>query len=83
MSSWVMMQAVARGVAEQSRVVRLPQHITEAVKRIGQVRAELLSLDGRGNYPSDEEVAAVLGISPAKIAFYCKVCLFQLCLLVL
>jgi DNA-directed RNA polymerase sigma subunit (sigma70/sigma32) len=54
-------------------VVRLPQHITEVVKRISQVRAELMARDGRGNCPSDEEVAAVLGITPAKVAFYCKV----------
>ncbi len=58
---------------EQSRVVRLPQHISDAVKRISQVRAELMARDGRGNYPSDEEVASVLGITPAKVALYCKV----------
>ncbi len=60
-------------MSEQSRVVRLPQHIMEAVKRINQVRTELASKEDFGRHISNEEVAAVLGLSPAKVAFYCKV----------
>ncbi|KAK9902018.1 hypothetical protein WJX75_001343 [Coccomyxa subellipsoidea] len=74
-SHWWIRQAVSRCVSEQSRVVRLPQHITEAVKRISQVRAELAAKDDFGRQISNEEVAAVLGLSPAKVAFYCKVAL--------
>lgn len=61
-------------MSDQSRVVRLPQHILEANKRINQVRAELAAKDGYGRMIPDEEVAALLGISPAKVAFYTKVC---------
>lgn len=55
-------------------MVRLPQHILEANKRINQVRAELAAKDGYGRMIPDEEVAALLGISAAKVAFYTKVC---------
>ena len=72
------MQAVLRCLAEQARVVRLPAHITDAVKRINAVRAELEAagageggLDGGG--PSNEEVAAVLGLTASKVHFYRKV----------
>ncbi len=60
-------------MSDQSRVVRLPQHIVDANKRISQVRAELAAKDGYGRVIPDEEVAALLGISATKIAFYTKV----------
>lgn len=72
---WWIRQAASRCVSDQSRVVRLPQHILEANKRIHQVRAELAAKDGYGCAVSDEEVAALLGIAPAKVAFYTKAAL--------
>ncbi|CAL8466126.1 g5662 [Coccomyxa elongata] len=69
---WWIRQAASRCVSDQSRVVRLPQHILEANKRINQVRAELAAKDGYGRMIPDEEVAALLGISAAKVAFYTK-----------
>lgn len=62
-------QAVSRCVAEQGRVVRLPLHILDGVKRIREVRASLAKERGGGPV-SDEEVARVLGIPASKVAFY-------------
>ena len=59
-------------MAEQGRVVRLPLHILDGVKRIREVRASLAKERGGGPV-SDEEVARVLGIPASKVAFYERV----------
>ena len=59
-------------MAEQGRVVRLPLHILDGVKRIREVRASLAKERGGGPV-SDEEVARVLDIPAAKVAFYERV----------
>ena len=66
-------QAVSRCVAEQGRVVRLPVHILDTMKRIKTVRASLAGQEGHGSLVTDEEVARVLGISASKVAFYERV----------
>ena len=55
-----------------SRVLRLPLHILDGVKRIREVRASLAKERGGGPV-SDEEVARVLGIPASKVAFYERV----------
>jgi len=67
------LQAVSRCVAEQGRVVRLPVHILDAMKRIKSVRASLAA-GKEGRSVTHEEVAQVLGIPASKVAFYEKVC---------
>ena len=59
-------------MAEQGRVVRLPLHILDGVKRIREVRASLAKERGGGPV-SDEEVARVLDIPASKVAFYERV----------
>ena len=66
-------QAVSRCVAEQGRVVRLPVHILDAMKRIQTVRSSLAGKDGHSSLVTDEEVARILGISASKVAFYERV----------
>ena len=69
----LLVQAMSRCVAEQGRVVRLPVHILDTMKRITTVRSSLAGKDGHSNLVTDEEVAHVLGISAAKVAFYERV----------
>ncbi len=66
-------QAVSRCVAEQGRVVRLPVHILDTMKRIKTVRSSLAGQDGHSTLVTDEEVARVLGIPASKVAFYERV----------
>ena len=57
-------------------MVRLPAHITDAVKRINAVREQLEAAGGgKGGEggPTNEEVAAVLGLTASKVHFYRKV----------
>lgn len=66
-------QAVSRCVAEQGRVVRLPVHILDTMKRIKLVRSGLAGQHGHSSLVSDEEVGRVLGIPASKVAFYERV----------
>ena len=69
----VLAQAVSRCVAEQGRVVRLPVHILDTIKRIQAVRSSLAGQDGHSGLVTDEEVAQVLRMPASKIAFYERV----------
>jgi RNA polymerase primary sigma factor len=53
---WWIRQAIQRGMAEQSRTVRLPVHVVEDLSRLGRAQRELRLRLGRE--PSPEEVAA-------------------------
>ncbi|KAK9840772.1 hypothetical protein WJX81_003904 [Elliptochloris bilobata] len=67
-ASWWIRQTITRCISERSRVVRLPVHIYEAFARINRVRDELRARNG--SPPSDEEVGALLGLPPARVAAY-------------
>lgn len=64
---WVR-QAISRAIADQSRTIRTPVHVVEALSKISKAKAELFQTFGRE--PSDEEVAAHIGIPANKIRTY-------------
>ena len=57
---WWIRQAIERGLAEQSRTVRLPAHISETVSKINRIDRDLNRMLGRG--PTVEEVAEEAGL---------------------
>lgn len=64
-ATWWIRQAVTRAIAEQSRLIRLPVHLSDA---IGQMRRATRILEqGLSREPTPEEVAAELGISDRKV----------------
>jgi RNA polymerase primary sigma factor len=58
-ATWWIRQAVTRALAEQSRTIRLPVHMGEAVARIRRAADRLGQALGR--QPTAEEIAAALG----------------------
>ena len=64
-ATWWIRQAITRGLADQARTVRLPVHVVETLHRLIRVERELLRDVGRE--PTAEEIAAEMGISPAKV----------------
>jgi RNA polymerase primary sigma factor len=52
---WWIRQSVVRALANQSRTIRLPVHLSDQVHRVTAAETELLSQTGRP--PTDEEVA--------------------------
>jgi RNA polymerase primary sigma factor len=57
---WWIRQAIERGLAEQSRTVRLPAHISETVSKINRIDRDLNRMLGRE--PTVEEVAEEAGL---------------------
>jgi RNA polymerase primary sigma factor len=64
-ATWWIRQAISRAIADQARSIRLPVHMVEAVRRMGTMQRELTNELGRE--PTEDEVAAALGITPEKV----------------
>jgi RNA polymerase nonessential primary-like sigma factor len=65
---WWISQAITRAIAEKSRTVRLPIHITEKLNQIKKVQRELFQTLGRR--PTVAEIAAELNLKPSQIREY-------------
>ncbi len=61
-ATWWIRQAIQRGLADQSRTIRIPVHMVETMNRVARVTRDLTSSLGRE--PTTEEVAAVLSEDP-------------------
>ena len=59
-------QAITRGMADQSRTIRLPVHLVEQVNKLARIKRELHQQLGRE--ATDEELSAESGIPAEKIA---------------
>jgi RNA polymerase primary sigma factor len=64
-ATWWIRQAITRAMAEQSRTIRLPVHVAEAVGTLVRVRRQMLQDLGRE--PAPGELAAELGTTPEKV----------------
>jgi RNA polymerase primary sigma factor len=64
-ATWWIRQAISRGVALQSRMVRIPVHLVEQLNQIGTARRTLAATLGRE--PEVDEIAAGLGLDPERV----------------
>lgn len=64
-ATWWVRQKIGRALSDQSRSIRIPAHIAELVSRIKKVTGTLIQQLGRT--PTEEELAAVLGVEVDKI----------------
>ena len=64
-ATWWIRQAITRGMADQSRTIRLPVHLVEQVNKISRIKRELYQQLGRE--ATNEELAEESGIPEAKI----------------
>ncbi|WRH68049.1 MAG: RNA polymerase sigma factor, RpoD/SigA family [Planktothrix sp. GU0601_MAG3] len=65
---WWIRQAITRAIAQTSRTIRLPIHITEKLNKIKKVQRELVQKLGRNATPG--EIAQALDLDPAQIRDY-------------
>jgi RNA polymerase primary sigma factor len=65
-ATWWIRQAITRAMADQSRTIRLPVHIAEAITTLARVQRQLLQDLGRE--PTPQELAAELDIAPEKLS---------------
>jgi RNA polymerase primary sigma factor len=64
-ATWWIRQAVTRAIADQSRVIRIPVHMTEHINKVRWAQPELVQTLGRE--PTSEEVGQRVGLSAEKV----------------
>jgi RNA polymerase primary sigma factor len=63
-ATWWIRQAISRGLADQSRTIRVPVHVVEAMHRA--LRAQRALFQALGRNPTIDEVSQRLQMSPAR-----------------
>ncbi len=64
-ATWWIRQAISRGIADQSRVIRIPVHMTEYIHKVSRAQGDLVQTLGRE--PMAEEVGGRVGLSAEKV----------------
>ncbi|MBI5599604.1 MAG: RNA polymerase sigma factor RpoD [Deltaproteobacteria bacterium] len=64
-ATWWIRQSISRAIADQSRIIRIPVHMSETLNRLQRVTKELVQEKGRE--PAPEEIAGKMGISVEKV----------------
>ncbi|MGB7296536.1 MAG: sigma-70 family RNA polymerase sigma factor [Candidatus Aminicenantales bacterium] len=64
-ATWWIRQAITRAIADQSRTVRIPVHMSETLQRLSRLVQEFVKQKGRE--PSAEEIARRSGLVPKKV----------------
>jgi RNA polymerase primary sigma factor len=64
-ATWWIRQAVARGLADKARTIRVPVHVVEKLNKIGRAERSLITALGRE--PTAEEIAEVTGLDPREV----------------
>jgi RNA polymerase primary sigma factor len=64
-ATWWIRQAITRAIADQARTIRIPVHMVETINKVIRVQREMLQQLERE--PTVDELAAKVGLSPARI----------------
>ncbi|MGH7778081.1 MAG: RNA polymerase sigma factor RpoD [Candidatus Dormibacterales bacterium] len=64
-ATWWIRQAITRAIADQSRTIRVPVHMVETINKL--VRVSRLLEQELAREPTQEEVAAEMGVTPARV----------------
>ena len=64
-ATWWIRQAITRAIADQARTIRVPVHMVETINKLARIQRQLTLEFNRE--PSEEELAAKMGISVDKI----------------
>ncbi|NLA70099.1 MAG: RNA polymerase sigma factor RpoD [Clostridiales bacterium] len=64
-ATWWIRQAITRSIADQARTIRIPVHMVETINKLIRISRQLLQEYGRE--PTNEEIAAEMGITPEKV----------------
>ncbi len=70
-ATWWIRQAITRSLADQSRIIRIPVHMTETINRIIRTSRQMVQKFGRE--PTPDEIAIRVGMSTEKVAGVLKI----------
>jgi RNA polymerase primary sigma factor len=70
-ATWWIRQTITRAIADQSRTIRVPVHMSDRIRRLYRVARDLEQSFGRK--PTPEEIAGELDVEPRKVQWMLKV----------
>ena len=70
-ATWWVRQAVSRALADQSRTIRLPVHMTEVVNKL--IRTSRLLVQSLGREPTSTEIAKQMDIPEGRVRYALKI----------
>jgi RNA polymerase primary sigma factor len=70
-ATWWIRQAITRSIADQSRTIRIPVHMTETINKLVRISRALVQENGRE--PAPEEVAKAMKIPVDKVRGIIKI----------
>ncbi len=70
-ATWWIRQAITRSIADQSRTIRIPVHMTETINKLVRISRTLVQENGRE--PTPEEIASTMKISVEKVRGIIKI----------
>jgi RNA polymerase primary sigma factor len=70
-ATWWIRQAITRSIADQSRTIRIPVHMTETINKL--VRASRALVQRNGREPTPEEIASEMKVPVIKVREIIKI----------
>ncbi len=70
-ATWWIRQAITRSIADQSRTIRIPVHMTETINKLVRVSRALVQQNGRE--PTPEEISTAMSIPVEKVRGIIKI----------
>ena len=70
-ATWWIRQAITRSIADQSRTIRIPVHMTETINKLVRVSRSLVQENGRE--PTPEEIASAMKVPVDKVRGIIKI----------
>lgn len=64
-ATWWIRQAITRALAQKTRTIRIPLHMTERIRQMYRVAQDLEQLQGRR--PTPEEIAEAMNLAPETV----------------
>ena len=70
-ATWRIRQAITRALADNSKTIRIPVHMTDQINKLS--RARILFLQDNGREATENDLAKCLGVSVEKINYLIKI----------
>lgn len=70
-ATWWIRQAITRSIADQSRTIRIPVHMTETINKLIRISRGLVQENGRE--PTSEEISCAMKLSVEKVRGIIKI----------